>query len=81
LPAVPEPRHGCGTFVVTEDDDALVRAAFDRGGELVAAVEPRWLFPGITDTVQARTCTRTIAAWQKLPATPHPLVPGRRKQG
>ena len=41
-------------FVVTEADAAAIRAAFDRGGELSAAVELRRLFPAITDTAQAR---------------------------
>jgi hypothetical protein len=73
-------------FVVTEADAALVRAAFDRGGELAAAVELRRLFPGITDTAQARACARTIAGWQTLPVPPHPVTPHpvtrlRPKQG
>ena len=41
-------------FVVTEADaTAIIRAAFDRGGELAAAVELRRLFPGITDNTRA----------------------------
>jgi hypothetical protein len=40
-------------FVVTEAEAAAVRAAFDRGGELSAAVELRRLFPGVTDNAQA----------------------------
>ena len=35
-------------FVVSEAEAAAIRAAFDRGGELSAAVELRRLFPGIT---------------------------------
>jgi hypothetical protein len=54
-------------FVVTEADAAAIRAAFDRGGELSAAVELRRLFPGITSTTQARECARTIAGWKPLP--------------
>ena len=49
-------------FVVTEADAAAIRAAFDRGGELSAAVELRRRFPAI-DTAQARACARTIAGW------------------
>jgi hypothetical protein len=55
-------------FVVTEAEAAAIRAAFDRGGELSAAVELRRLFPAITDTAQARACSRTIAGWKPLPA-------------
>jgi hypothetical protein len=54
-------------FVVTEAEAAAIPAAFDRGGELSAAVEVRRLFPGITDIMQARECARTIAGWQPLP--------------
>jgi hypothetical protein len=50
-----------GLFVVTEADAAAIRAAFDRGGELSAAVELRRVFPGVTDMVVARECARTIA--------------------
>jgi hypothetical protein len=57
-------------FVVTEADAAAIRAAFDRGGELSAAIEVRRLFPGVTDTAQARECARTIAGWRPLPAAP-----------
>jgi hypothetical protein len=48
-------------FVVSEVDAAAIRTAFEPGGELSAAVELRRLFPGITDTMQARACARTIA--------------------
>jgi hypothetical protein len=41
---------------VTEADAAAIRAAFDRGGELSAAVELRRLFPTITDAAEARLC-------------------------
>jgi hypothetical protein len=54
-------------FVVNEAEAAAIRTAFDRGGELSAAVELRRLFPGITDNSQARECARTIAAWKPLP--------------
>jgi hypothetical protein len=43
-----------GMFVVTEAEAAAIRAAFDHGGELSAAVELRRLFPGVTDNAQAR---------------------------
>jgi hypothetical protein len=48
-------------FVVSEAEAAAIRAAFDRGGELSAAVELRRLFPGVTDNAEARECARTIA--------------------
>jgi hypothetical protein len=57
-------------FVVTEAEAAAIRAAFDRGGELSAAVELRRLFPGVTDTAKARECARAIAAWPQLPLRP-----------
>ena len=54
-------------FVVSEAEAAAIRAAFERGGELLAAVDLRRLFPGVTDNAQARECARTIAAWKPLP--------------
>ena len=54
-------------FVVTEADAAAIRAAFDRGGELSAAVELRRLFPGITNNAEARRCARAIAGWKPPP--------------
>jgi hypothetical protein len=58
------PPHAVGMFVVTEEEAAAIRAAFDQGGELAGAVELRRLFPGITDNEQARACARTIAGWK-----------------
>jgi hypothetical protein len=55
-------------FVVSEAEAAAIRSAFDRGGELSAAVELRRLFPGVTDSAKARECARAIAAWKPLPA-------------
>jgi hypothetical protein len=57
-------------FVVTEAEAAAIRAAFEQRGEFAAAVELRRLFPGVTDTAQARECARAIAAWKPLPAKP-----------
>jgi hypothetical protein len=54
-------------FTVSESEAAAIREAFERGGELLAAVELRRLFPGITDNEQARACARTIAGWAPLP--------------
>ena len=53
-------------FTVTEAEATAIRAAFDQGGELSAAVELRRLFPGITDNTEARACARTVAAWRPL---------------
>jgi hypothetical protein len=61
-------------FFVTEADAAAIRAAFEQGGEFMAAVELRRLFPGITDNAHARECARTIAGWKPrlVPLTPRP---------
>jgi hypothetical protein len=59
-------------FTVSEAEAAAIRAAFEQGGELSAAVELRRLFPGVTDNAEARACARTIAGWKPLP------VPVRR---
>jgi hypothetical protein len=60
-------------FVVTDAEAAAIRAAFEQRGELSAAVELRRLFPGVTDTAQARACAWTIAGWTP---PPRPSVPG-----
>jgi hypothetical protein len=62
--------HAPGMFVVSEAEASAIRAAFDRGGELSAAVELRRLFPGVADMAQARECARTIACWRPLPVRP-----------
>ena len=68
-------------FVVTEAAAAPIRSAFDQGGEFVAAVELRRLFPGITDTEQAGAYARRIAGWKplRLPLRP-PARPRFRKE-
>ena len=71
--------HPAGMFVVSEAEAAAIRTAFDQGGELSAAVELRRLFPGVTDTAQARECARAIAAWKPLPPRPPRLPRGRRR--
>jgi hypothetical protein len=62
-----------GMFVVSEAEAAAIRTAYERGGESSATVELRRLFPGVTDTVQARECARTIAAWKPLPVKSRPV--------
>ena len=64
-------------FVVSEAEAAAIRAAFERGGELSAAVELRRLFRGITSTAQAREYARTIAGWKPVRA---PLRPVRLRR-
>jgi hypothetical protein len=72
--------HPPGMFCVTEAEAAAIRAAYEQGGELSAAVELRRLFPGITDNAKAQECARIIAGWAPLPA-PVPKAPRRpRKQ-
>lgn len=58
-------------FIVTEDDAAAIRAAFEQDGELSAAIELRRRFPAITDNTKARTWARTIAGWKPVPAAAH----------
>jgi hypothetical protein len=57
-------------FVDSEAEAAAIRTAFDRGGELSAAIELRRLSPGATDMAEARECARTIAGWKPLPVRP-----------
>jgi hypothetical protein len=57
-------------FVVSEAEAAAIRAALEQRGEFAAAVELRRLFPGVTDTAQARECARAIAAWKPLAVKP-----------
>jgi hypothetical protein len=66
-------------FVVSEEEAAAIRAAFDQGGEFAAAVELRRRFPGITDTAKARECARTIAGWKPLSLPPRPPARLRRR--
>jgi hypothetical protein len=67
-------------FVVTEAEAAAIRIAFDRGGELSAAIEFCRLFPAVTDNVQARECARTIAGWKPLAPRPAPAARGRSRE-
>jgi hypothetical protein len=64
-------------FVVTDAEAAAIRATFEQHGEFAAAVELRRLFPGVTDTAQARKCARTIAGWKPLTERPRRVkLPG-----
>jgi hypothetical protein len=57
-------------FVVSEEDAAAIKAAFEEGGEFSAAIELRRRFPGINNNDQAREHARIIAGWQPIPVTP-----------
>ena len=50
-------------FSVTEAQAVAIRTAFERDGELSAAIEVRRLFPGIGSNQEARSCARRIAGW------------------
>jgi hypothetical protein len=63
-------------FAISEAEAAAIRAIYQQDGEFAAAVELRRLFPGITDTAQARECARTIAGWKPLPLRPVKRLPG-----
>jgi hypothetical protein len=74
------PNWDLAMFSVSETEATAVRAAFDQGGELAAAVELRRLFPGITDNAQARECARSIVGWKalNLPKPPRRSAPAVR---
>jgi hypothetical protein len=80
LPAVACVTMLLGMFLVSEADTTAIRAAFDQGGELSAAIELRRLFPGITDNAEARACARTIAGWKPLPAAACQITPLRLRR-
>lgn len=65
-------------FVVSEAEAAAIRAAFEQGGELPAAIELRRLFPCITDNAHARECARAITGWKPLALPPRPPVRVRK---
>jgi hypothetical protein len=64
-------------FTISEEAAAAIRAAYDQGGELSAAIELRRLFPGISDYAKARECARAIVGWTPLS---HDVV-GRSVEG
>jgi hypothetical protein len=78
LLAVPPTAHAPEMFMVSEVDAAAIGAAYERGGDLLAAVELRRLFPGIGDNEKACSCARTIAGWRPLPLLPAMVVRLRR---
>ena len=67
--------HAPVMFVVTEEDEAAIRAVYEQRGEFAAAIELRQRFPGITDNTEARECARIIAGWKPLPLRPVKRTP------
>jgi hypothetical protein len=66
-------------FVVSEEDAAAIKAAFEEGGEFSAAIELRRRFPLIQDNDQAREHARIIAGWQPIRAIPQSRKLRKRK--
>ena len=79
LPGAEARDHPPSMFVVTEAEATAIRAAYEQGGELPAAIELRRLFRGITDNAKARECVRIIVGWTSPPA-PVPKVPQRSRK-
>ena len=67
-------------YVVTEADAAAIREAYERDGELSAAIELRRRFPGIADNAKAREQARAIAGWRPLPERPQRPPKRSRKE-
>ena len=59
---------------VQRDGATAIRTDYEQEGELLAAIELRRLFPGVTDNAKARECARTIAGWQTPPAAPAKVI-------
>lgn len=68
-------------FTVSAAETAVIRTAFEEGGELLAALELRRLFPGITDNAKARACARTIAGWTPPAVISAAVTPLRARHG
>jgi len=66
--------------MVNEADVAAIHEAFQQGGELLAAVEFRRRFPGITDNEKARDFALTIAGWKPHALPPAPAKTRRRRR-
>jgi hypothetical protein len=64
-------------YVVTEAGVAAIRAAYETGGELLAAVALRRRFPGITDNAKAKKQARRIAPWTPFPGRPKRVGKGK----
>jgi hypothetical protein len=69
-------------YVVTEADAAAIREAYERDGELSAAIELLRRFPGINDNAMARDQARRIApGWLPLPDRPRRMRKGKTGAG
>jgi hypothetical protein len=69
-------------FSVTQAEATAIRDAFYQHGELSAVIELRRLFPGVTDSRQARECVRVIAGWRlSEPDQSRPSGQHRRDEG
>ena len=64
-------------FAVSEAKASVIRAAYERDGELPAAIELRRLFPGIADNENARIFARMIAGWTPLLFPTRSVTPSR----
>ena len=53
-----------GMFMVTNEEAAAIRAAYQERGEWAAVVELRRLFPAIQDNAEALRWARVIAGWR-----------------
>ena len=60
-------RHARGMFAIDDATVLAVRRAFDKHGELAAAVELRRHFAGIGDLAWARQVVHIILRWQPIP--------------
>ena len=71
-------RHGFRMFMVSKEEAAAIRRAYEEDGEFAAAVELRRYFPGIVDNANARLCARTIASWTPSPPATKRCVSKKR---
>lgn len=52
-------------FIVTEEETAAIRQAYERGGEWVAVAEFRRLFPGLASNAEVLRWVQTTAVWRE----------------
>jgi hypothetical protein len=81
LPALARIPMLSGMYTISEEDAAAIRAAYEQGGELAAAVELRRRFPGLANNENTRICARTIAGWKPQPAAACQITPLRPRGG
>lgn len=68
-------------FTVTEDQTAVIRAAFEAGCEVAATIEFRRLFPVFANRADARTFALQIAGWSPVLPPHKPERPKRKHPG